>query len=111
MFYKVFYTNRFVPTKHAACTRSCFVFIRPRYKGNKGLLAHELEHVKQWYRNPLFHSLKYKFSKSYRLQCELSAYRMQLNFTPLGLEGFAYYLANDYSLDLTYEQAKQLLQC
>lgn len=42
------------------------------------MLAHEVCHVEQFWNNPLFHGLRYRFSKAYRLDCEVKAYREQL---------------------------------
>lgn len=41
----VFYTNRFIPKKFGASTYGIFVFIRPKYKNDEGLLEHELTSI------------------------------------------------------------------
>jgi hypothetical protein len=111
MWYKVFYTNFSIPKKFAAMTRGPFVFIRPNYKHDKGLLEHELIHIKQWWRNPLFHALRYKFSKKYRLECEIEAYKHQLKFYD---EDHAYlfagYIANKYKLNTVLSELVKKLR-
>lgn len=110
MFYKVFYTDKFIPKGLDACTRSIVVLIRPSFKNDISLLKHELTHVKQFYRNPL-HALFYNFSKSYRLKCEIEAYKEQLKYChPININHFAYLISNNYNLDITIEEAKTLLQ-
>lgn len=53
------------------------IIIRPKYKDDKGILAHELKHVEQYKKDWLF-LLKYKYSKEYRFKCELEAYKEQI---------------------------------
>lgn len=38
------------------------------------LLEHEKKHVEQFYRAYFWHSIKYVFSRDYRLECEAEAY-------------------------------------
>jgi hypothetical protein len=103
----VFYTNWFIPARFGADTYGPFVFVRPKYKGtDEGLLQHELTHVKQFWRNPLF-GLAYFFSKNARYKYELEAYRVQLKCYPDDRSTqFAWYLANNYKLDITAAKAK-----
>jgi hypothetical protein len=104
----VFYTNRFIPRRFAAHTRGPVIFIRPEYRDDHGLLEHEIVHVRQWYRNPLF-GLFYKFSARFRLNAEVEAYRKQLKSSPNNRDLFAHYIASKYNLDITQEQAAKLL--
>lgn len=55
---------------------TCKVVIRPKYEGDKGLIEHELIHVKQYSEN-ILHALRVKFDKSYRYHCEIEAYSKQ----------------------------------
>ena len=57
--------------------QECVIKIKPKYKKDLGLLMHEVEHEEQW-RERWFHSLRYKYDRSYRYQCELDAYTMQI---------------------------------
>ena len=109
MFHLVFYTNWFVPERFAGCNRGPLIFIRPEYRADAGLLAHELEHVRQWYRNPAF-GIFYKFSKKFRLKVELEAYRKQLEHSPGDLDTFAQFLVEKYNLDISFSQARWLLE-
>jgi hypothetical protein len=104
----VFYTNWFIPARFGATTYGPFVFVRPKYKGtDEGLLQHELTHVKQFWRNPLF-GLWYFFSKNARYKYELEAYRVQLKYYTDNRAGtFAWYLVNNYKLHVPKDQVLQ----
>lgn len=101
----VTYTDRLPAFVHGGITLWRFVFIRTKYQGDDGLLQHELTHIRQGSRMWL-----YPFPK-YRLQLELEAYREQLKYcrTSVAAGIFADYLANDYWLSITTEQAKAAL--
>ena len=111
----VFYTDRFVPKRFGGVTYGIFVFIRKKYRNDRGLLEHELVHVKQFYRTLGLHALLYSLWKRYRLRSEVSAYRVQLSYPP-ALEDperyrdlFAGFVAQKYGLSITKEQARELL--
>jgi len=75
----VFYVNKIGKyySTHGA-SYGFFIKIRKDYKNDIGLLAHEYEHVKQfWWRGFLIHKYLYKFWKYYRFKCELRAYIKQ----------------------------------
>jgi hypothetical protein len=109
--------------------------INPKYKDDKGLFAHEYEHLKQWYifliissiivygglfygyhifsyfvAVPLVgHNLLYRF-KAYRRWSEVKAFRKQLeHYTPDKINWAANHLARYYQLDITVAEAKRLL--
>lgn len=105
----IFYTNRFVPSNSAGCTRGPVIFIRPEYKDDIGLLEHEKVHVKQWYRTLGLHSLLYLFSKDYKLKSEVEAYKKQLEYSPESIDLFAEYLSEDYGLNISVDKVKELL--
>ncbi len=101
----IFYTDWFVPKHAAGCARGPFIFIRPEYKDDAGLLAHEKYHVRQWRRNPL-HGLFYWFSKRYRLKSEVNAYRIQSrHYADDRLPLFAKYIAANYGLSVNERTA------
>ena len=106
----IFYTHLFIPERFAACTFCNLILIRPEYSDDMGLKAHELTHVDQFYRN-WFHPLKYYFSKTYRLACEVEAYKVQLWHSPANDLKFAGFIAEKYDLDITILQALELLRC
>ena len=119
----------------AGSAYTCFVRINPKYKNDKGLHAHEFEHVRQWYQSlvfliplqialclydfnfivfsPLFlmtHNILYKFKK-YRLYCEIRAFKKQLAETENpDYKYFSEMLSGNYGLGITPEEAKVLLQ-
>ena len=55
---------------------TCIVTVDEKYKNDAGLLEHEIEHVKQYSKNPL-HALMYKWCSWYRYKCEIAAYKIQ----------------------------------
>lgn len=56
----------------------CTIKIRPKYKNDKGLLEHELTHVKQWEKLNFIHVILYELNEEYRYRCELEAYKAQI---------------------------------
>jgi hypothetical protein len=75
----IFYTNKFVDEGKAGKAIACFIFIRPEYKSDIGLLIHEQTHVKQFWRNP-FKMLFTIPEKQTILQREIEAYTEQINY-------------------------------
>lgn len=55
---------------------TCKIMVSNKYKGDVGLLAHEVEHVHQYSKNPL-HAAMYKWCSWYKYKCEITAYRVQ----------------------------------
>lgn len=105
----VFYTNRFVPERAAGCARGPFIFIRPEYKSDIGLLEHEKIHVRQWCRTIGLHSFLYLFSKQYRLKSEVEAYREQLKYSPREADLYALFISTNYNINIDKDAAKKLL--
>lgn len=107
----IFYTNSFIPARFAAATRGPFIFIRPEYKEDKGLLEHEKVHRKQWLTTLGLHSLLYLFIPSYRLKSEIEAYSIQAKYCNIDkLPLFAKFIATKYNLDIKEEDALTLLR-
>lgn len=74
------YTDR-LPENSNGCANAFIIRIRPSHKDDRGLLEHELIHVKQfWCHGLLIHSVLYRYNKRYRLKCEVEAYRKQLEY-------------------------------
>lgn len=69
------YTDDIADKKDAAITSGCHIKIRPSYRDDVGLLQHELQHVRQFYRRFLFMSMTH-------LEREIEAYRVQLKYYP-----------------------------
>ena len=90
------------------------IIIEPKYECDEGILQHELQHVRQWYRNG-FSLRRYRESITYRLKCELEAYLKQMKYPKcdgsyLTKERAAECLTwNRYGFNITKEQALELL--
>jgi hypothetical protein len=79
---------------------------------SKGLLAHELTHVKQFWRRPLTHAIRYHFSVAYRQACEVEAYKAQLDVNGWDagrVIAVAGSLAGKYRLGIANFEAMRLL--
>jgi len=80
-----------------------FIRIKKDYKDDRGLLEHELQHCRQFYRTLMLHPLLYKFSKTYRYNSELECYRVQLSFSQnknRSAKHFVKYITTWYKLDV-----------
>lgn len=109
MYYKLTYTDK-LPDGTGGQAWLWFVKIRPKYKDDRGIHAHELYHVSEFWKNPLYPIL-YTWSKSYRLQSEVNAYREQLKYYPDDRTNlFAKFIVEDYNLDVEQESIIQLLK-
>ncbi len=115
MLYKVIYTDRFMSDQCGGKAIGFIVLIRPKYKEDKGIHAHELYHVGCFWENPLFHWAFYLLSKKVRLKEEVFAYGFQLILPPAinDLERYrrwyAKALATKYRLGISKEEAYKLL--
>lgn len=106
------YTDRFIPERFGAVNFGPVSLIRPKYKSDAGLHAHEAVHFTQWLTlaaigpvcagvaylakidaaqpyllavllvPALFHGVLYKAVAQYRLACEVAAYKAQLKCYP-----------------------------
>lgn len=89
--------------------------MRPRWRGDEPLLAHERTHAEQMRRDGwLVFWWRYLTSAAARQAYEVEAYRAQLAAVPepareARREQFAGFLARDYRLRLGLEQARELL--
>lgn len=101
----LFFTNRLIPEGRAGCAYFFVALVRPEYRDDTGLIAHELVHVRQFWHLPFIHGILYRFWPSYRYRCELEAYREQLRHSPHAALIFARYLAETYDLPITIAQA------
>ena len=129
-----FYTDR-LPNDVGGRTNGPIVRIRPLYLADVGIHKHEYEHVKQFWSVGLVaavllalvdlsltlggfaaHPLLYKFCRKYRLVCEVSAYKVQMQFANasgarLSLDGAAQRLMSPrYDLRLFRDLAVALLR-
>ncbi len=109
----VIYTDR-LPEGFAGMAIAMIVRIRPKFKGDEGLLQHELTHVKQSYRLLiLFQSLLYLLDDDYRFHAEVEAYRKQLQYSQdrdADVDLFAWFISTKYDLNVSKEAAAVFLK-
>lgn len=88
--------------------KKCIIKILKKYENDTGLFRHELKHVEQ-FSNDFLHSLKYKFSKSFRYKIELEAYNEQIKEYKYSkieqCDWIIESLTNKYDLDVSIEKA------
>jgi hypothetical protein len=106
----VIYNDYLVPSRFGGFTVFPFIFIRKKYRGDVGLLAHEREHIRQWLRYPVLWWFMYVLSKKWRLRWEVEAYKVQMGFSPNDIGAFARFLSTKYGLDITEAEAMKLLE-
>ena len=103
------YTDN-MPEQVGGRARYILVEIRPKYKDDKGIHAHEAEHVKQCYRWLFIpFRLLYHFSESFRFRAEVDAYAVQIKQYPREVwdkkvNTFAAFLFTRYRLKRTLAQ-------
>jgi len=114
MLYSLKYTDD-MPENTGGYAKAWFVRIRPKYKDDKGIHNHELCHVAQFWKLGIFHMVIYTWNKSYRLNCEVEAYREQLKHEPASLDPeryrdmYAGFIADDYGLDVSKGDVLKIL--
>jgi hypothetical protein len=85
------------------------ILVLPDQANNVGLIEHEMVHYReQAWIAPLWW-LRYALSKSFRLEAEVRAYKRQIEVGGISRLTAAAMLLN-YGLDITLEQALQLLE-
>ena len=86
-----------------------FIFIRPEYKDDQALIAHEMVHYKSMAWLTPFWWLRYALSKSFRWTQEVKAYRVQIALGGISIENATWLLCT-YKTDHTSEVARAALQ-
>lgn len=87
------------------------VFILNAYKGDEGLLQHELTHIEQSYKGLwIFWLLRYSLSDKYRLMSEIEAYKIQIGYGKLSADRAAYFISKNYRLSISQDRALELLR-
>ena len=95
--------------------KAWFIRIRPKYKDDKGIHAHELKHVEYWWKYGVIGRLLYKFSKRWRLKEEVECYKEQLKYAPATgnpeyyRNMYAGFIADDYELDISKGDVLKIL--
>lgn len=88
-----------------------WIFIDERFRGDSGLLAHELVHYRQFRNQPFSYHFLYWWSSSFRYQAEVEAYRKQLEYASDRLDAamlFASYICTKYQIKkLTLEKVRK----
>ena len=114
MIYSLKYTDD-MPANQGGYAKAWLIRIRPRYKDDKGIHAHEICHVSQFWKFGIFHLGLYMWNKAYRLKCEVAAYREQLKYTPAKSnpgyyrDVYAGLIADNYGLDVSKGEVLKLL--
>ncbi|MDP3652023.1 MAG: hypothetical protein Q8R67_10105 [Rhodoferax sp.] len=129
------YTDKLPPAAGGAAN-AFVVRIRPKYRGDAGIHAHETVHVSQFWGVSVLscvalyavcylahwsavyvvlglavHSLLYAVVPAYRLRSEVQAYAEQLRHYPDDrTDLFAEYIAQGYRLDISPAQAAAMLR-
>jgi hypothetical protein len=129
------YTDK-MPDHVGGYARWFYIAIRPKYKDDKGIHAHELEHVRQWWTMSIVccaliagfchvqglpyhyaatglavHQLLSKFVRPYRQWIEVQAFKEQLkHHEPSYVTNLARRLSRGYGLKITQEEAEKLLR-
>ncbi|MBI9110011.1 hypothetical protein [Maridesulfovibrio ferrireducens] len=103
----IIYTDR-MPKRFAGYTIGPVILIRPKYKDDAGLLAHEQKHVEQFWAAPVLHGVMYRFSKGYRLKSEVEAYQAQIE-CGMDINRAAKFLSGKYNLGISVDAAVDLL--
>lgn len=109
----VLHTERGIKPGFEAAARGPVVFIRPVWRGNAGLLVHELEHVRQWWVTLGLHSILYLLSRRYRAWAEARAYAAQIDATDEAhwtVAKAAAVMARGYDLRMTDVQCAALIR-
>ena len=106
MTYAIILYTRFLPARKAGVAIGPLVLIQRRYKGDAGLLAHELEHARQFWVTFGLHLIFYPFSRHYRLWAESIAFARQVKPDRSDLDAMAERLARaSYRLNITRYEA------
>jgi hypothetical protein len=106
----IVYSDLLLPAWADGRTLGPIVQIRPSRRNDAGLLAHELEHVRQWREAPIRFYPRYLFSRRWRLRYEVEAFRAQLRLDPAALNSCSALLATRYRLGISFRDALNLLE-
>ena len=101
-------TTTLIREPYDAFTAWPFIFIRPEYRNDKALIAHEQVHYRSMAWLTPFWWLIYAISKSFRWAQEVKAYRVQMALGGISIEDATYMLCT-YRTGHTLDQARAAL--
>jgi len=111
MTYAIILYTRLLPERKAGMAIGPLVLIQRRYKGDAGLLAHELEHARQFWITFGLHLILYPLSRHYRLWAEAVAFARQVKPDRSDLDAMAERLARScYRLNITRYEARRMIE-
>lgn len=98
-----------IPSGFDGVTVWPFIFVRPNRRADQPFIEHELVHYREmaWW-SPLWWAC-YLLAPAFRQATEVRAYRRQIELGGIGSTTAAHYLAERYSLDLSFAAALLLL--
>lgn len=105
------------PDKFAGRSYGPVILIQKKYKDDRGLIKHELNHSKQWYVTLSLYSWFYKFNTKVRYLSEVNCYRVQLEaYTDISAKEkirlknlFASFISTRYNIPVSITEAKKAL--
>jgi hypothetical protein len=93
-----------------ALTIAPFIFVIPGHANDQALIAHEKVHFNEqlrWLILPWW--IAYLLNSSFRLRAEVRGYKVQINQGGCSVQQAALWLSTNYRLNITQQQAEQLL--
>lgn len=103
----IIYTDKLIPKGFDSITLGTVILIRPNKRGDIQLIRHEEAHVRQFWRSFGLFPILYLVSKTYRLKCEVEAYKESMDY---GMPWHdAAYNLRKYDSGLSYGAAIKLL--
>jgi len=104
----VFYTDRFIPERYSAINLFFVILIRPKFRNDVGLLAHERVHTRQVLRSFGLHIIMYHLSKNWRLKSVIEAYKVSVKYG-MKIDRAALLIASNYDLEISPTNAALML--
>lgn len=101
---------RQISKKYSGFAFGPLIFIAPDARNDNSLLAHELVHVRQFWRSWGLHFIRMMLSGKYRLSCELEAYVVSTQHG-MSIDTAARHLSTlyDFGFPVDFNTAKHLL--
>jgi hypothetical protein len=109
-YYKI-HVTRLVGGGNAGYQWRWNIFIHPDYQHAKEIIEHEKCHVRQFWKNPLFHHLLIRFTDWYSFKCELEAYTVSCKINKALINHASNAIATGYGINgLTKQKVKKMLR-